>query len=115
MKRVIRAIIVASLAFAAIGRADDPKPARPNILFILSDNPGLAGAGCDGSDRFKGRTPNLDARVKSGIRFTPCYAMPLCGPSRCAINTGPYSFRTGGSTNGSAHSPSFEDEPSSTS
>jgi arylsulfatase A len=91
------------------------KPAaagRPNILFILSDDQGLDGVGCYGSDRFKGKTPNLDKLAATGIRFTQCYAMPLCGPSRCTIATGRYGFRTGGSTNGSAGNPSFKDEPS---
>ena len=37
--------------------------------------------------------------------------MPLCGPSRCVINTGRYGFRTGGLTNQSAQLPSFKDEP----
>lgn len=87
-------------------------PTRPNILFILSDDYGLDGVGCYGSDRFKGKTPNLDALAASGIRFTHCYAMPLCGPSRCTINTGRYGFRTGGTTNQSARQPSFRDEPS---
>jgi arylsulfatase A len=32
----------------------------------------------------------------AGIRFTQCYSTPLCGPSRCTINTGRYVFRTGG-------------------
>ena len=96
---------------AALQGADD-KPAKPNILFVLADDYGLDGVGCYGSDRFKGKTPNLDALAKSGIRFTQCYAMPLCGPSRCTINTGRYGFRTGGSTNQNAGQPSFKNEPS---
>lgn len=112
MKRTIQAIIITSLALAATSMADDAKPARPNILFILSDDVGLDCASCYNSDRFKGKTPNIDALAKSGIRFTQCYAMPLCGPSRCTINTGRYGFRTGGSTNQNAHQPSFKDEPS---
>jgi arylsulfatase A-like enzyme len=112
MKQTIHAIIIASLALAATGIADDAKPARPNILFILSDDFGLDGVSCYGSDRFKGKTPNLDALAKSGIRFTQCYSMPLCGPSRCTINTGRYGFRTGGSTNQNAGQPSSKNEPS---
>lgn len=112
MRRIIQTTIIAGLALTVTGTADDAKPTRPNILFILSDDYGLDGVGCYGSDRFKGKTPNLDALAKSGIRFTHCFSMPLCGPSRCTINTGRYGFRTGGSTNPSAHSPSFKSEPS---
>lgn len=86
--------------------------AKPNILFILSDDYGLDGVGCYGSDRFKGKTPNLDKLAETGARFTHCYSMPLCGPSRCTINTGRYGFRTGGLTNQSAKDPSLKAEPS---
>jgi len=112
MKRIIQTITIASLVLAAVGTADDAKPARPNILFILSDDHGLDGVGCYGSDRFKGKTPNLDALAASGIRFTQCYSTPLCGPSRCVITTGRYGFRTGGTSNGNAGQPSFRNEPS---
>ncbi len=88
------------------------KPAKPNIVFILADDFGLDGVGCYGSDRFKGKTPNIDRLAESGMRFTQCYAMPLCGPSRCTINTGRYGFRTGGLTNPAAGNPSSRDEPS---
>lgn len=70
---------------------------QPNIVFLLSDDVGIDLMGCYGSDRFK--TPNIDALATSGIRFETCYSTPLCGPSRCLINTGRYGFRTGGLTN----------------
>ncbi len=102
---------VLCLSLSSFAAADD-KTTKPNILFILADDFGLDGVGCYGSDRFKGKTPNLDALAESGTRFTHCYAMPLCGPSRCTIMTGRYGFRTGGATNQSAGHPSFKDEPS---
>jgi arylsulfatase A len=83
---------------------------KPNIIFILSDDHGIDGVGCYGSERFKGKTPNLDALAQTGTRFTQCYAMPLCGPSRCTLMTGRYGFRTGGTTNGNAGSPAPERE-----
>jgi arylsulfatase A-like enzyme len=86
--------------------------AKPNILFILSDDYGLDGVGCYNSDRFKGKTPNLDKLAETGARFTHCYSMPLCGPSRCVINTGRYTFRSGGTSNQNASQPSFKNEPS---
>jgi arylsulfatase A-like enzyme len=85
---------------------------KPNIVFILADDFGLDGVSCYGSDRFKGQTPNLDRLAETGTRFTQCYAPPLCGPSRCTINTGRYVFRSGGVSNPSAGQPSFKDEPS---
>jgi len=83
---------------------------KPNIVFILSDDYGLDGVGCYGSDRHKGRTPNIDALAAGGIRFERCYSTPLCGPTRCEINTGRYGFRTGGLTNPTAGNPLSKDE-----
>lgn len=84
---------------------------RPNILFIFADDCGIDSFGCYGSDRAKSLTPNIDALAKSGTRFERCYATPLCGPSRCVIQTGRYGFRTGGLTNQTAGNPSFKSEP----
>lgn len=86
--------------------------AKPNIVFILADDYGIDGVGCYGSDRFKERTPNLDALAKSGLRFERCYSTPLCGPSRCVIMTGRYGFRTGGLSNQTAGRASFSEQPS---
>jgi len=86
--------------------------AKPNIVFLLSDDVGIDLMGCYGSDRFK--TPNIDALAGKGIRFETCYSTPLCGPSRCQINTGRYPFRTGGLTNRSWSDPAGQGAKSST-
>ena len=72
-------------------------PAKPNIIFILADDLGLDGVSCYGADAHK--TPKIDKIAASGTRFETCYAAPLCGPSRCALITGRYAFRTGGLQN----------------
>jgi arylsulfatase A-like enzyme len=82
---------------------------RPNIIFILSDDYGLDGVGCYGSDHFK--TPNIDALAQTGLRFENAYCTPLCGPTRCLLNTGRYGFRTGGMSNQTARNPSPTEEP----
>ena len=43
-----------------------PPAQRPNIILILSDDHGIDGVGCYGSDRFKGKTPHIDALASSG-------------------------------------------------
>ncbi len=105
---------VASLCGPLGSRVAGGQPAdsarKPNIVFILADDYGLDGVGCYGSDRYKGRTPNLDALAAGGIRFERCYSAPLCGPTRCEINTGRYGFRTGGLTNPTAGNPLSKDE-----
>jgi len=100
------------LTAAALNCIAADQAARPNILFILADDTGIDDYGCYGSDRFKGRTPNIDSLAKSGLRFERCYSEPLCGPSRCTIMTGRYVFRTGGISNPTAHTPSYRSEPS---
>ena len=70
---------------------------RPNIIFILADDLGIDGVSCYGADKRK--TPNIDKLAASGTRFETCYAAPVCGPSRCALMTGRYAFRTGGLSN----------------
>jgi arylsulfatase A len=71
---------------------------KPNIIFILSDDYGIGGVGCYGSDQFK--TPNIDQLAQTGTRFEHCYSMPLCAPSRGVCMTGRYPFRTGVVDNG---------------
>ncbi|HEY6166672.1 MAG TPA: sulfatase-like hydrolase/transferase [Verrucomicrobiae bacterium] len=71
--------------------------AKPNIIFILSDDVGIGNISCY-SGAFK--TPNIDALAKGGTRFEYCYANPVCGPSRATCLSGRYVFRTGMLTNG---------------
>ena len=64
--------------------ADD----RPNIVFILADDVGREVLGCYGGQSYA--TPALDALSEDGIRFTHCYSMPVCHPSRVCLLTGRY-------------------------
>ena len=123
---MIRRILLLTLALCASAFAQDrdalkPNPVppaalpaagagKPNIVFILADDYGIDGVGCYGSERFKGKTPNIDALAQTGTRFTHCYANPLCGPSRCTLMTGRYAFRTGATTNQNAGQPSPANE-----
>lgn len=95
-------VLILSLLFslAAIA-ADAPTPAKPNIIFILSDDVGLGNISSCGGDKFK--TPQIDSLAQSGMRFEHCYSTPLCGPSRCLLLTGRYPFRTGLISNHSAN------------
>lgn len=109
MKKVLSLLCLLILATVSCFAADK---SRPNILFILADDTGIDDYGCYGSDRFKGKTPNVDALAKTGVRFERCYSAPLCGPSRCQLMTGRYGFRSGGMDNTAAHNPSSKVEPS---
>ena len=62
-------------------------PARPNILFILSDDQGAWAMRCAGNEEMV--TPNLDRLSATGIRFDNFFcASPVCSPARASILTG---------------------------
>ena len=69
---------------------------KPNIIFILADDLGIANLGCYGSDHY--RSPQIDKLAATGTRLTQSFTAALCGPSRALIMTGRYAFRNG-STN----------------
>jgi len=63
--------------------------ARPNILFIMSDDHAAHAMSCYGS-RIN-QTPNLDRIADGGMRFDNCFCTnSICTPSRAAILTGTY-------------------------
>jgi len=68
---------------------------RPNIVFILADDYGWGSAGCYGADEKLVRTPNIDRLAREGRRFTDaCTASSVCSPTRYAVMTGRYCWRT---------------------
>jgi arylsulfatase A-like enzyme len=73
-------------------RAAESTPARPNILFILTDDMGYGDIGCFGGQFAP--TPNLDRLAREGTRFTQYYsAAPICSPSRTGLTTGMFPAR----------------------
>lgn len=64
---------------------------RPNILLVLADDLGYECLGSNGGTSY--RTPNLDRMAVDGVRFTNCYAQPLCTPTRVQLMTGLYNNR----------------------
>lgn len=64
---------------------------RPNIVLIMADDMGYEALAANGGESCK--TPNLDKLAAGGIRFTNCFANPLCTPSRAKIMTGQYNVR----------------------
>jgi len=64
---------------------------KPNIIFILADDLGFEIPTCNGGESYS--TPNIDLLSKNGLRFTQCYSLPLCSPSRIELITGKYNFR----------------------
>ena len=67
---------------------------EPNIIFILADDMGYGDLACQ-NPASKIPTPNLDRLAAQGARFTDAHApSSVCSPSRYAILTGRYAWRT---------------------
>jgi len=68
--------------------------ARPNILFIISDDHAYQAIGAYGATVAK--TPNIDRIAKEGAIFRNSFVTnSLCGPSRATLLTGKYSHING--------------------
>jgi arylsulfatase A-like enzyme len=66
---------------------------KPNIIFIMADDMGYGDLGCYGATKIP--TPNIDKLAAEGVRFTDAHsASSLCTPSRYAVLTGRYCWRT---------------------
>lgn len=75
--------------------------ARPNVLFIFSDQQRWDTLGCYGQEL--NVTPNLDRMAREGVRFENTFTcQPVCGPARSCIQTGKYAAETGCFRNGIA-------------
>jgi arylsulfatase A len=67
----------------------------PNIVVILADDYGWGSATCYGADSSLVRTPNIDRLAKEGRRFTDANTTSsVCSPTRYALLTGRYCWRT---------------------
>jgi arylsulfatase A-like enzyme len=89
-------VIAFPLTRATLAAPDD---ARPNIVFIFSDDHGYQAMSCYGSR--VNQTPNLDRLATEGMRFDRCFVTnSICGPSRAVIQTGKYSHLNGFYRNG---------------
>ncbi|MBT3274466.1 MAG: arylsulfatase [Spirochaetales bacterium] len=67
---------------------------KPNIIVILTDDLGYGDLGCY-NPKSKIPTPNLDRLAEEGVRFTDAHApSSVCTPTRYAVLTGRYCWRT---------------------
>jgi arylsulfatase A-like enzyme len=87
--------LAAGLALACslqLTSAGQSKPA--NVVLIVTDDMGYADIGLHGGREIP--TPNIDALMKSGTRFTDAYVTgPYCSPTRAGLLTGRYPQRFG--------------------
>jgi arylsulfatase A-like enzyme len=95
-----RATARIALGFAAIwlvgGLTGAAESAKPNIVFVFSDDHAYQAISAYNDPRKLLDTPNLDRLGREGMRFNRCLVPnSICGPSRATVLTGKYSHANG--------------------
>ena len=92
-KRGSISLLVLLLAVSFGGAREEKEAARPNVIFILTDDLGYGDVGCYNSES-KVPTPHLDRFAGEGMRFTDAHSpSTVCTPSRYSLLTGRMAFR----------------------
>lgn len=88
-------VVIAILAGMALAASHAAAQDRPNVVLIYADDLGYGDVSAYGARRVQ--TPNIDRLAREGIRFTDAHApAATCTPSRYALLTGEYAWRTPG-------------------
>jgi arylsulfatase A-like enzyme len=99
------ALAILTLQFPAVAQ----EPAKPNVIYIMTDELGYFEPGFMGGQNIQ--TPNLDRMAQEGITFTNLLAgSSVCAPTRCTFLTGKHSGHTSVRSNGGG-TPLRADEP----
>ncbi len=98
MKKGILFVLMIAVHFAlskvSIAQGVKAKEARPNIIFIFSDDHAYQAISAYGSKLAS--TPNIDRIAMEGALFTNALVTnSICGPSRATLLTGKYSHMNG--------------------
>lgn len=67
---------------------------KPNILLIIADDMGLDATPGYDIGTIKPAMPNLEDMMRKGLTFNNLWSNPTCAPTRAAMITGKYGFRT---------------------
>jgi arylsulfatase A-like enzyme len=90
LSTVLTVILVCAASSSCLGA--DLAGTRPNIVLILSDDMGYGQPGFNGGN--PELTPNMDALAAESLKLTQFYTHSVCAPTRAALLTGRYAFRT---------------------
>jgi arylsulfatase A-like enzyme len=100
ISRRIWSLVASGAALAVMNLpAVAQQTAKPNILFIVSDDTGYGDLGPYGGGEGRGMpTPSIDRMANEGMTFFSFYAQPSCTPGRAAMQTGRIPNRSGMTT-----------------
>jgi arylsulfatase A-like enzyme len=87
--------LLVALLFSVVtaGVMSAASSAKPNIIFILTDDQGYGDISAHGNPIL--RTPNLDRMRAESARFMDFQVSPTCAPTRSALMTGRHEFKNG--------------------
>lgn len=86
--------MLAAFAALCVALHAQQETRRPNIVVVLCDDLGYGDVSCYQEDSLI-RTPVIDRLAREGVRFTDAHsADAVCTPSRYALLTGRYCWRT---------------------
>ena len=94
--RLLTKVFLAAIVFLSTCslHAEIPPNSRPNIVLLLTDDLGIGDVGCY-NPKSKAPTPFMDQLASQGRRFTDAHSpSSVCSPTRYAILTGRYAWRT---------------------
>lgn len=89
MKRHILCLTILSVVglFPSFAHASEDSAAKPNLVFILSDDLAMGDVGAYGQKLIQ--TPNLDRLCREGTRYLQAYTgTTVCAPARASLMTG---------------------------
>ncbi|MSU23159.1 MAG: arylsulfatase [Opitutus sp.] len=89
MRSLLRSVFALALPAAVL--AASAATTKPNVILILADDLGYETIGANGGTSYP--TPVLDRLAATGVRFSQCYAQPLCTPTRVQLLTGQSNVR----------------------
>ena len=88
--RFISCLFVAGICFT-FSPIFAQETSKLNVVLIMADDFGFECVSANGGSSYS--TPNIDKLGETGMRFTNCYAQPLCTPTRLQLMTGMYNVR----------------------
>ena len=89
--RCVSVAAVGAVANRGLSAAAEPKPKRPNVIILMTDDQGCGDFGVVGNPVIQ--TPNLDAMARRSAEMTRFYVSPVCSPTRASLMTGRHPAR----------------------
>ncbi|MDF7797970.1 arylsulfatase [Pontiellaceae bacterium B1224] len=99
---------VVGVSIIAIAASFAHATAKPNVVFVITDDQGMGDLGCTGNPYIK--TPNIDKFYDQAVRFTDYHVGTTCAPSRAGIMSGRHCNRVNVYHTINGRSLLFEDE-----